>query len=154
MSLNDEVELLRRLPLFSSIEPARLKLLAFASVRLTFARGQTLFRQGDVGDAAYVVLSGTAEVVVGPADRAVHLASIGPNSIIGEIAVLCDVPRTATVLAESDLEVLQIKKERFSWLIKEFPEISIEIMRMLATRLSERTTELADPRSMERKTPG
>ena len=56
--------MLRQVPLFSGVAPAKLKLLAFTSDRVTYAPGQMLFRQGDVGDAAYVVLSGKAEVMV------------------------------------------------------------------------------------------
>ena len=59
MLLRDEVEMLRRVPIFSRIAPAKLKLLAFTSDRMTYNAGQNLFRQGDVGDAAYVVLAET-----------------------------------------------------------------------------------------------
>ncbi len=52
MSLNEEVDLLRQIPLFSKIDPSKLKLLAFTSERLTFGSGQDLFQQGDVGDTA------------------------------------------------------------------------------------------------------
>ncbi|MGO6900144.1 cyclic nucleotide-binding protein, partial [Rhizobium ruizarguesonis] len=58
MLLRDEVEMLRRVPIFSRIAPAKLKLLAFTSDRMTYKAGQNLFLQGDVGDAAYVILSG------------------------------------------------------------------------------------------------
>ena len=77
MLLNDEVGMLRRVPLFSGIAPAKLKLLAFTSDRVSYSAGQILFRQGDVGDAAYVILSGTAEILVDSrkADR-----SRSPNS--------------------------------------------------------------------------
>lgn len=64
MLLRDEVEMLRRVPIFSRIAPAKLKLLAFTSDRMTYKAGQDLFHQGDVGDAAYVILSGTADIVV------------------------------------------------------------------------------------------
>jgi CRP-like cAMP-binding protein len=146
MALNDEVDLLRRLPLFAQVERAKLKLLAFTSERLRFETGQVLFRQGDVGDAAYVVLDGTADVLVSNGTNEIKIGFIEPSSIVGEIAILCDVPRTATVKATSPLETLQIKKERFWWLIAEFPQIGIEIMRVLAIRLNMRTAELVEAR--------
>ena len=62
MSLNEEVEALRSVPLFAKIEPSKLKLLAFTSERLTFPAGQELFHQGDAGDAAYIILDGRADV--------------------------------------------------------------------------------------------
>ncbi|MEK7687851.1 MAG: cyclic nucleotide-binding domain-containing protein, partial [Pseudomonadota bacterium] len=62
MNLNEEVELLKGVPIFSKIEPAKLKLLAFTSERLNFAGGQEVCHQGDLGDAMYVILGGTADV--------------------------------------------------------------------------------------------
>ncbi|TIR56227.1 MAG: Crp/Fnr family transcriptional regulator, partial [Mesorhizobium sp.] len=56
MLLKDEVGMLQRVPLFSGIEPTKLKLLAFTSDRVSYSAGQILFRQGDEGDAAYVIL--------------------------------------------------------------------------------------------------
>ena len=76
MLLKDEVEMLRRVPLFSKIAPAKLKLLAFASERLNCRDGQNLFRQGDPGDAAYVVLSGTADVLVNAEGGEVKVADV------------------------------------------------------------------------------
>ncbi|MGH6620424.1 MAG: cyclic nucleotide-binding domain-containing protein, partial [Alphaproteobacteria bacterium] len=64
MTLQEEVHLLRRVPLFSRIDPARLKLLAFTSDRLVFAPDDVLFEQGQAGDAAYLILSGSAEVEI------------------------------------------------------------------------------------------
>jgi len=142
MSLAEEVELLRNIPLFSKIEPAKLKLLAFTSERLTFAAGDALFHQGDSGDAAYIIIRGNADIIVGTDTGPLKVASVGRNDIVGEIAILCSVPRTATVQATEELETLRISKELFFRLIKEFPEIAIEIMRELAERLERTTTQL------------
>ena len=133
--LKEEVNILRSIPLFAKIEPARLKLLAFTSQRLAFEPGQALFNQGDAGDAAYIVLEGQAEVRISTPQGSVRVAEIGRNAIIGEVAILCDVPRTATVIAQSRLVTLRIDKEIFLRLVTEFPQIAIEIMRELAHRL-------------------
>ncbi|MUZ71755.1 cyclic nucleotide-binding domain-containing protein [Agrobacterium vitis] len=151
MLLKDEVEMLRRVPLFSQIAPAKLKLLAFASDRMTCREGQNLFRQGDVGDAAYVVLSGTADVLVNSDAGEIKVAEVQSNSIVGEIAILCDVSRTATVRAATRLEVLKISKENFLKLMSDFPEISSEITRVLADRLNHTTSELSAARSREQQ---
>ncbi|WP_448816146.1 cyclic nucleotide-binding domain-containing protein, partial [Bacillus safensis] len=97
--LKDEVEMLRRIPLFSGVAPAKLKLLAFTSDRVSYRADQALFRQGDMGDAAYVILSGTAEVSVDTPNGQIKVAEVEHDSIVGEIAILCDVLRTATVTA-------------------------------------------------------
>ena len=143
MSINEEVDALRRIPLFSNLEPSKLKLLAFTSERLTYAKGRAIFRQGDMGDAAYIVLEGQADVLIGAADNQRKVATIGKHSIIGEIAVLCDVPRTATVVAVDKLVALKISKDLFLRMVKEFPQMAVEIMRELARRLDRTNQQLA-----------
>ncbi len=144
MSLNEEVELLRSVPLFANIEPSRLKLLAFTSERLTFASGNTLFHQGDIGDADYVIVKGDADVIIETPSGPLTVARVGKNAFVGEIAILIDVPRTATISATTDLETLKISKELFFRLIAEFPEMGIEIMRELARRLEQTNRQLSE----------
>jgi CRP-like cAMP-binding protein len=151
MQLRDEVELLRRVPLFSGVAPAKLKLLAFTSDRVSFDGGQMLFKQGDPGDAAYVVLSGSVDVLVSSPSGEIKVATLGPNSIVGEIAILCDVTRNATVRANAPLETLRIPKDHFLKMLAEFPEMAVEIMRVLADRLSHTTAELSEARSNLRR---
>ena len=76
----------------------------------------------------------------------IKVASFQPNDLVGEIAILCDVARTATVRATTPLLTLRIKKDHFLRLISEFPEMAVEIMRVLADRLSRTTAELTDAR--------
>jgi len=143
MSLNEEVELLRSIPLFQNLEPSKLKLLAFTSERLTFQQGQALFHQGDMGDAAYLVVQGTADVVIeGPDGNEIVVAHVGRNAFVGEIAILCDVPRTATITATSELETLRISKDLFFRLVNEFPTMAVEIMRELARRQEQTNVQL------------
>lgn len=145
-SLSEEVDMLRRVPLFSQIEPSKLKLLAFTSERLSFDAQQDVFRQGDEGDAAYVIMQGSADVVVNTPKGETVVAVLSDNAFIGEIAILCDVPRTATIRAKSELQTLKIKKEDFLGLVKEFPEMAVEVMRELAARLGKTTSELSQVR--------
>ena len=140
--------MLRQIPIFAGIKPSKLKLLAFASERMIYRRGQVLCRQGEPGDAAFVMLSGTADIIVTSSTGEVKVAVVGENAIVGEIAVLCGVPRTATVRAASPVEVLRIGKEHFLALVHDFPEVAAEIMRMLAMRLNYTTAELAAARTM------
>jgi CRP-like cAMP-binding protein len=144
--LEEEVELLRRIPIFAKIEPARLKLLAFTSERVTYEPGQELCHQGDIGDAAYLVISGEANILVDTPAGPLKIAEVAKNALVGEIAIINDVPRTATVQARTRVEALRITKDHFLRLVAEFPQIAIEIMRVLATRLSRTNEELTDAR--------
>lgn len=142
--LSNEVELLRRVPLFAGIEPAKLKLLAYTSDVVTYHSGQVLFRRGDVGDAAYVIIKGDAEVTVTTESGDIPVAQLGDGDFLGEIAILCDTPRTATITAKSELKTLRIRKEQFFELLRQFPEMAIEMTRLLAERLARTTAELVE----------
>jgi len=144
VSIAEEVDCLRRIPLFANVDVAKLKLLAFTSERVTFRTGETLFRQDEMGTAAYIVLDGEAEVLVRTPDGPLPVAVLGRSEIIGEIAILCDVPRTATVRARTDLTTLCISKDLFFRLIAEFPTMAVQIMRVLAHRLDNTTRQLRE----------
>jgi CRP/FNR family cyclic AMP-dependent transcriptional regulator len=144
VSLSEEVELLRNIPLFANIEPSKLKLLAFTSERIAYSKDQVLCKQGEIGDAAYIIIDGEAEILVDTPAGPMAVATVGRNDIVGEIAILCDVPRTATVKAKTKLETLVISKDLFFRLIMEFPQIGIEIMRELASRLEATTKNLRE----------
>ena len=86
MSLNEEVDLLRQIPLFSKIDPSKLKLLAFTSERLSFGSGQDLFQQGDVGDTAYIIIDGeeqTFNLLTATAGLSAEFGNRPSVSIIG-----------------------------------------------------------------------
>jgi CRP-like cAMP-binding protein len=143
MSLEQETELLRQYPIFSRLEPAMLKLLAFSSERLTYDAGQVMFRAGDMGDAAYVVIDGAVEISVPTPGGPIVVNRLGRHDIIGEIAIFGEVPRTATATATTRMEALKISKELFFKLIRENPDAALELIRVLAARLANTTAQLS-----------
>ena len=142
MSLNEEVDVLRNIPMFSNIEPSKLKLLAFTSERLTFQKGQLVCEQGDVGESMYVIVGGDVDVIINLPTGPLTVASMRKNDFFGELALLCDVPRTATIQATSELATLRISKDLFYRLATEFPQMAIEVMRVIAQRLVKTTSDL------------
>jgi len=143
MNLNEEVELLKRVPIFAKIEQAKLKLLAFTSERVNFTAGQEVCHQGDQGDTMYVILGGVADVLINDSNGGqIAVAEMKKNSFFGEIAILCDVPRTATIKAKEPLSTLKITKDMFYRLVAEFPQMAVEIMRELAHRLEDTNQKL------------
>jgi len=72
------------------------------------------------------------------------VAELHDGDFLGEIAILCDTPRTATITATSDVKALRIRKEPFFQLLRQFPEIAIEMTRLLAERLTRTTAELVE----------
>ncbi len=146
MLLNDEVNMLKLVPLFAGVSAAKLKLLAFTSERVSYRAGEVLCRQGEAGDAAFVLLSGRADVIIEGPTGPIKVADLEENAIVGEIAILCDVARTATVKAASAVEALRISKDTFFKLMSDFPELTIAVVRVLANRLSQTTLELSEAR--------
>lgn len=135
MSLLQEYELLRRVPFFAEIEPAKLKLLAFMSERVGYDAGRTLCQQGEPADAAYLIIEGEADIVLESPTGQIIVATLGPNDTVGEMGIIGDVPRNATVRARTRLVALRIAKEPFMRMVREFPTMAISIMRELAHRL-------------------
>jgi CRP/FNR family transcriptional regulator, cyclic AMP receptor protein len=151
VSLQQEFELLRRVPFFAEIEPAKLKLLAFMSERVGYDSGKDVFRQGDQADAAYLIIEGEAEVVVNTPNGPMVLATLGANEIVGEMAILCNVPRTATIRAKGRLVALRIKKDPFMRMVREFPSMAVSMMQELAQRLEATNNQLRDALSEVRR---
>ncbi|TDR93980.1 cyclic nucleotide-binding domain-containing protein [Enterovirga rhinocerotis] len=142
MTLETEVQSLRQVPMFRGIEPSRLKLLAFTSERIRFTAGQTFFSQGDAADAAYVILDGRADVLLDAAGGQFKVAELGRNALVGEMGILSETPRSATVVAVEQTIALRIDKRVFLDLLTQFPQMSIAVMRELASRLERTNAQL------------
>lgn len=146
MTLETEVQALRQVPMFRGIDPARLKLLAFTSERVHFAPEQRFFAQGDVSDAAYLILEGEAAVLLEGGPEPIRLAVLGTNALVGEMGILADQPRSATISAQAPTIALRIDRRVFLELLGQFPQIAIAVMRELAHRLEQTNQQLQQAR--------
>lgn len=142
MTLEAEVQSLRQVPMFRDIDPARLKLLAFTSERVQFADGQRFFSQGDASDAAYVILDGRAQVLLNTPGGEITVAELSDNALVGEMGILSDSPRSATIMAAEPTTALRIDKRVFLELLAQFPQMSLAVMRELAQRLERTNAQL------------
>jgi CRP/FNR family cyclic AMP-dependent transcriptional regulator len=144
MNLNEEVEVLKGVPIFAKMEPAKLKLLAFTGERMTFGAGQEVCHQGDLGDAMYVILGGAADVLIDTEKGQIRVAELKKNGFFGETAILLAAPRNATIKASESLLTLKISKDMFYSLVAEVPQMAIEVMRELAHRVEETNKKLSE----------
>lgn len=144
--LKDEVDLLRSIPVFAELPANKLKLLAFASDYVDYKEGETLFHQGDIADSAYVVITGSADVLVTPEGKTEpnKVAELGPNSFVGDMAILADILRTGTVQANSPLSALRIRKDHLIDMMQDSPVLAMAILRELVLRLKKTTADLSD----------
>lgn len=135
MDVFEEAEMLSKVPLFGGLSPAQLKLLAFTGSVQKFEPGEILMRQGDRADCAYVILEGEVEVVVEARGEQFVVAVQGKNALQGEMGVISDAPRSATVRAKSPVRALRISGEVFLRLACENPQRALYVMRQLSARL-------------------
>ena len=130
-------------PFFSHLDPAMVAELAKRSEMRDFAPGADLLREGETGNAAYVVHAGTVTVSVRVQDNAVEVAELGTGAFLGEISLLCEVPHSATVTAKTDVLALRISRQSFWDVLSANVEVLLSVIRMLGRRLHESTVPLA-----------
>ena len=130
--------LLRNVPLFSALPEPQLVLLTSAVSRRSFTRGTTIISAGDVTESLYVVVSGRLKVMMSDDEgREVILAILGPNEFFGEMGLIDDHPRSATVVAIEACELLTLSKRDFKSCLAENFEMAMTVMRGLVKRLRE-----------------
>ena len=96
-----------------------------------FAKGNTIFREGEQGDEFFVVVGGEVEIRSG--NR--WFETVGQNGIFGEMALLDESPRSATAVALTDVTVVPIQEQQFLFMVKHTPFFALRVMRVLANRL-------------------
>lgn len=138
------VELLGRVPVFTTLEHDDLERIAGFAVPRTFEPDQIVFREGDASDTCYIVRSGRARAVREHSDgRTITLATFGPGDIFGELAMFEDELRSATVEAVQRTSVVAVLGPDMRRLMVEHPEISIRLVVALGRRLRETNERLA-----------
>jgi CRP-like cAMP-binding protein len=139
----DRVALLRRVPLFAALADDELALVAEAAESVHISAGEVVFREGDYSNSCYVISSGHASAVrEHPAGRAITLARFGPGDVFGELAMLDDERRSATVQAMDELDALMIPGEVMRRLLRERPEIAVRMVVSLGQKLRQTNERL------------
>jgi CRP/FNR family cyclic AMP-dependent transcriptional regulator len=129
---------LRNVPLFSGFADDQLATLTQVVTRRSVPRGSMLMAQGDPTDSLYIIISGRLKVMMGDAEgKEVILAMLGPGEIVGEMGLIDDSPRSATVTAVEPSELLAISKREFRRCLAENFDMAMGVMRGLVRRLRE-----------------
>jgi CRP/FNR family transcriptional regulator, cyclic AMP receptor protein len=126
-----KVALLAQMPLFSLCSKRQLAALAADTVADELAAGTVLTREGAAGGLAYILASGQAEVVRGKR----RLAVLGPGDVVGELSLIDGKPRSATVRALTDLEVLEIDARDLRRMLRQAPAVTRKLLEALSERL-------------------
>ena len=124
-------------PLLSSLDRRTIKRLAQQGKHRTYSPGETIVREGAPASALYIVLSGRAHVE--RADGASGpVGQLGPGDFFGELALIEEHPRSATVVADEATDCILFVAWEFTALLKEFPEMAVPLMNALIARLHRR----------------
>jgi CRP/FNR family transcriptional regulator, cyclic AMP receptor protein len=136
-SQDTKVEALRRAPLFEGLSKKELTQLARVSEDMEVPPGTTLTKEGEIGHEFFVIVDGETQVK----RKGRSLGTRGAGDFIGEIALLEQVPRTATVTAKTDLRVFVLTSKDFRHLLEESPNVERKVLRTLAKRVADLTND-------------
>lgn len=139
MLMSRTIKVLGEVALFRHLDAPRLQAIALSGDIQTFRAGERLSEKGADGDAAYIVIDGTVDILMPSGTSEIAVANLGPGEIVGEMAVITGEPRSAAIVAKTEVHVLRIERATLRALLREFPELSQEMMLILARRLAEAT---------------
>ena len=122
---------LSRVPIFSGCSQKEINVIAHAVKEVSHKAGTVIAREGEPGVGLFVLVDGTAKVTIGGATK----SKLGPGDFFGEIALLDGGPRTATVTATSDVQLLGLTEWVFRGLLTQHPSIAVKTLQALAGRL-------------------
>lgn len=126
--------------LFELLDAAGRERMMEAAEPVTFKKGQVVVREGDPGSAMYVITAGRVQVAVDALEGSKTVAHLGPGSVFGEIAVVMDQARQATVTAEEPIEAWRFDKEAIDAILADYPKVR-EVLARLGLKRSELTLE-------------
>lgn len=145
-----QYELVGRVPLLAGLAIDDVRSLAQLATRRRFGRGNTIFSEGDIGDALYIVMSGSVFVTVSSAEGVeTILAVLGPGECLGELSLLDGQPRSATASVAMDAETLVVSRQSFQRWLAEHPGASAALLRTLSMRIRRTNKSLADRSALD-----
>jgi CRP/FNR family transcriptional regulator, cyclic AMP receptor protein len=137
LSLMDRMVFLRRVGLFADLSPPDLKHVAEVATEHAYADGHVLAQQGEPGEELHIVVDGEIAVLVSGPSGDQEVARRGPGEYVGEMALLDQEPRMASLVAAADTRTLSLDRRRFQRILRERPTASLAVMRVLSQRLRE-----------------
>lgn len=138
MAHEENKAFLRRVPLFSGLTEPQLEQLAAGSARRSYPKGRTIVSEGEQSQSMYILLAGRAKVQRSDSEgKEVILAVLGSGEFFGEMSLIDDAPRSASVITLEPCEFMAVSKEAFKAMLAQSPEVSMNVMRGLVRRLRE-----------------
>ena len=130
-------ELIRKIDFFSGLDDKILNKISDACIVRQFTKGETIVRQGEMGLGLYIIARGRVKVDREQGGARTQVAELGPEQFFGDMALLDNKPRSATVTGTEDAECLLLTRDSFVKLMNKYPDIPIRMAKVLAERLRE-----------------
>ena len=143
LSLMERVLFLRKVPLFSMLAPPDLEPIASIAREQAFAPGDVLATRGEDGVEMHIIVTGDVSVTTGAGEDGHVMATRSSGDAVGEMSLLTNEPRMATLVCASPVRVLTIDRPRFQAILRERPEVSLGVIRVLCRRLAEGSDQAA-----------
>jgi len=131
----DTIERLARVPLFKKLDPENLALLSESMRTVTFPAGTKVVEMGERGRSLFLITEGQVSVIYPSRTTDFELARLGPGEFFGEMALLNDEPRSATVQSVGEIEVLTLQKEDFRRIVQDSPGVALTLLEALSVRI-------------------
>jgi len=141
MTLADDIDLLRRIPLLADFTDEQLRLLAFGAEDRVLGPGTVLFEAGDRADSGFIIADG--EIELRSPDDVDLLATVSTGVLIGETALMTETTRQCRAVTVSSTTVVQIRRSLFRRILREFPDLAARMQASLAEKLTGTMSDLA-----------
>lgn len=136
MALDDDMRVLSGVGLFEGFTHEQLRLLAFGAENITLNRGRTLYYEGATADCAFVIAQGRIALFQERDGRRKTMTTLGPGSILGELALIADGRRLTGAVAEADTQLIRLNRSLFRRILEEYPETAADLRERIAADLS------------------
>ena len=128
-------EFLKRVSWFEDLDQKSLDAIANAAVEQTYQPGQLIMRQGDTGVGAFIIRSGKVDIVQERDGNEIKLGTLGPGDVVGEMALLDEFPRSASVRAAEPTTALGIQRWHFRGILESHPQLALALLPILTRRI-------------------
>jgi len=142
MTLESDIEILKKVGFFQEFQPDPLRLLAFSADSREYADRAVLFDEGDIADCGYIVISGRIDLTRTEDGQHRLLMTLGPSNLIGELALIIDTTRNARAVSIGRSRVMLIRRSTFRRVLHEYPDIAAILHERIAGRVGGLAPEL------------
>jgi hypothetical protein len=135
-TLSDKIILLRGIEIFEALSVGELAAVGSITEETDYPAGEIVIREGEPGETLYLIIKGEVSVIKGlDSDSEIELDRIGEGDYFGEMALFEDIERTASIKTETDSRLLMLHKQEFKQIVREYPQIALEICKVLSLRI-------------------